>query len=98
MEDLSKAGFRMADKHKGSDDDHLRLALNSLVKYHAMSLASLRKWTDRHGQITYPAEAKFVEEETMFDKTADFYHDTIKQLCHRLKLLKRTDVSWFCAI
>jgi len=93
MEDLSKTGFCMADKHKGCDDDHVRLALNSLVKYHAMSLACLRKWTDQHGQITYPGEAKFLEQETMFDKIGDFFQDTIKQLCDRLRLLKRTDLS-----
>ncbi|XP_011501669.1 PREDICTED: uncharacterized protein LOC105365253 [Ceratosolen solmsi marchali] len=43
MEDLAPLGFRMADRLNGLDDDHSLLAIRSLARFHASSVALCEK-------------------------------------------------------
>lgn len=43
LEDLSRLGFRMADRFRGLDFDHSKLTLQSLGKFHAASVALCEK-------------------------------------------------------
>ena len=66
MEDLTAAGFHMTDKHKGCDDEQVRLALRSLANYHALGIATLKKWIDHNGQVVLPRSLHFLTESMAF--------------------------------
>jgi len=99
MEDIVQNGFRMVDKHAGCDDDHVRLSLNSLAKYHALTIASLNEWKDQDGKIVYPPEAEFLKESTLFDRIATFFEGTCDNFVKRFKTLERQDLTdWLTSI
>ncbi|XP_069676291.1 uncharacterized protein [Periplaneta americana] len=43
LEDLQKLGYKMANRHKGLDVDHCRIAVRSLARLHAASVALYKK-------------------------------------------------------
>jgi len=67
LEDLSAEGFRMANKYEGCDDAHVRVALQSLANYHALSIAGLKKWKSRDGSVNVPPAIDFILEKTMIE-------------------------------
>jgi len=60
LEDLSAEGFRMANKYEGCDDAHVRVALQSLANYHALSIAGLKKWKTQDDGFDIPPAIRFV--------------------------------------
>jgi len=46
LEDLSKAGYKMASRHDGLDTDHIKLVIERLSKFHAASAVfEEKKWS-----------------------------------------------------
>lgn len=48
MEDLQEEGFQMADRIKGLDMDHMRVAINKIAKHHACSLV-----LEKQGNVSF---------------------------------------------
>ena len=68
IQDLTVDGFRITDKMKGCDDDHVRIALTALANYHALTIATLSQWKDSDGKTTFPAQCEFLLEKTIYDQ------------------------------
>jgi len=95
MEDVVASGFRMVDKHGGCDDDHVRLTLRSLSKYHALTISGLKKWKNEDGKVIYPEEAQFLTGKTFYDEAASMYKDFMIQVLTRLEINGRQDLADF---
>ena len=93
MEDLVDKGFRMVDKHGGYDNDHVRLSLDSLAKYHALTIASLNEWKDQDGKVIYSTEVEFLKGKTFYNDLVHMYNDFLKPIATRFKLIERPDMS-----
>jgi len=89
------SGFRMVDKHGGCDDDHVRLTLRSLSKYHALTISGLKKWKNEDGKVIYPEEAQFLTGKTFYDEAASMYKDFMIQVLTRLEINGRQDLADF---
>lgn len=93
LEDVVATGFRMKNKHAGCDDEHVHVILNSLAKYHALTIASLNKWKDEDGKVVYPTGAQFLKKPSMMEQLTDNFAWMKDNIAKRLRLNERTDVS-----
>ena len=94
LEDLSAEGFRMANKYEGCDDAHVRVALQSLANYHALSIVGLKKWKSRDGSVNVPPAIDFILEKTMIElMTNDLRRAWLNPYSKLLGEAGREDVS-----
>ena len=94
IENFKSQGYGMIDKYEGADYEHANVALVTLAHYHALTITFVRKYAATDGQtISYPPEAEFLAEKTIFDVGAkDMISPWIQTHIDMLKLLNRHDV------
>ncbi len=72
MEDLKHLGFRMVDKRIGCTKEESKMVLSTLARYHALSIAAVKKWKFPDGSLALPEPLSFIPERTSFDDQLQF--------------------------
>ncbi|XP_078053738.1 uncharacterized protein LOC144479100 [Augochlora pura] len=62
MEDLRERGFKMADRRKGLELDHLKRALKALAGFHALSLTLRETRPEEFARLTDPDGSQSIRE------------------------------------
>ena len=60
MEDLKNLGFRMVDKRMGCTKAEAKIALSTLARYHALSIAAIKKWKLPDGSLALSEPLSFI--------------------------------------
>jgi len=67
MEDLKHLGFRMVDKRVGCTKEESKIVLSALARYHALSIATVKKWKLPDGSLALPEPLSYIPAGTSFD-------------------------------
>ncbi|XP_053977718.1 uncharacterized protein LOC128875829 [Hylaeus volcanicus] len=73
MEDLRERGFKMADRRKGLQLDHLKRALKALAGFHALSLTFRETRPEEFARLTDPDGGQGVQEAFFRPENEEWY-------------------------
>ncbi|XP_076631733.1 uncharacterized protein LOC143346923 [Colletes latitarsis] len=73
MEDLRERGFKMADRRKGLQLDHLKRALKALAGFHALSLTLKETRPEEFARLTDPDGGQGIQEALFRTENEDWY-------------------------
>ncbi|CAK9824807.1 hypothetical protein ANTRET_LOCUS2914 [Anthophora retusa] len=73
MEDLQERGFKMADRRKGLQLDHLKRALKALAGFHALSLTLRETRPEEFARLTDPNGGQGIQEALFRIENEDWY-------------------------
>ncbi|XP_015432514.1 PREDICTED: uncharacterized protein LOC107188693 [Dufourea novaeangliae] len=73
MEDLRERGFKMADRRKGLEIDHLKRALKALAGFHALSLTLRETRPEEFARLTDPDGNHGIREVLFRTENEDWY-------------------------
>lgn len=72
LEDLKNQGYRMVDKRVGCSKEEAKIALSTLARYHALSIAVVKKWKLQSGSLDLPEPLSYIPARTTFDGQLQF--------------------------
>ena len=72
LEDLKHLGFQMVDKRVGCTKEEAKIALSTLARYHALSIAAVKKWKLPDGSLALPEPLSYIPARTTFDGQLQF--------------------------
>ncbi|XP_017765087.1 PREDICTED: uncharacterized protein LOC108554348 [Eufriesea mexicana] len=73
MEDLRERGFKMADRRKGLQLEHLKRALKALAGFHALSLTLRETRPEEFARLTDPNGGQGIQEALFRTENEDWY-------------------------
>ncbi|XP_031367450.1 uncharacterized protein LOC102672682 [Apis dorsata] len=73
MEDLRERGFKMADRRKGLQLEHLKRTLKALAGFHALSLTLRETRPEEFARLTDPSEGKGIQEALFRTENENWY-------------------------
>ncbi len=86
MEDLKYLGFRLVDKYLGCTKDEAKIALSTLARYHALSIAAVQKWKLSDGSLVLPEPLSYIPSRTLLDD--GIQHMVLTQVPLQIRMLK----------
>ncbi|XP_031842769.1 uncharacterized protein LOC116431453 [Nomia melanderi] len=79
MEDLRERGFKMADRRKGLQLDHLKRALKALAGFHALSLTLRETRSEEFARLADPDGGQGVREVFFRTENEDWYRQYYRE-------------------
>lgn len=104
LEDLNTRDFKLWDKRKTMDDDHLHLVLENLAKFHAASICIKKKRLDVWEKLTadlngawktFFGRTEFCDAIIDMAKTLDFLFEDKEDVLERFKMFRDTEMKEF---